>query len=86
MSKGLEALKDHKTFLRGAGFRNCECWENLKNIEKELKVLEIIKPYIHIHCVAPNDRGGVRIWFTQDGKHYVDMPQEEYDLLKEVGL
>lgn len=50
------------------------------------EALEIIKEYIHIYCVAPNDRGGVRIWFTQDGKHYIDISQEKYDLLKEVLL
>lgn len=57
--------------------------ERVENSLK-LKALEIVKPYIHIYCVAPNDRGGVRIWFTEDGKHYIDMPQEEFDLLKEV--
>ena len=80
--KSLEALKE----IEGAVLEYFPSGKPLKIIEQELKALEIIKPYIQLYCVAPNDRGGVRIWFTEDGKHYIDMPQEEYDLLKEVLL
>ncbi|MBO7715215.1 MAG: hypothetical protein J6S85_16725 [Methanobrevibacter sp.] len=43
MSKGLEALENHKLVLKALGYKNCEEWENLKDIEKELEALEIIE-------------------------------------------
>ena len=95
MSEGLEALKQNRGFI--FSFRTkgdfSDYKKNEKIIEKELEegyrskqALQILKSYIKPYCIAPNDFGGVRIWLTQDGKHYIDMPQEEYDLLKEVLL
>ena len=82
--KDYQAVKTIEQELKELEVRRKMMRKSNEETEKKLKALEIIKPYIHIHCVVPNDRGGVRIWFTQDGKHYIDMPQEEYELLKEV--
>ena len=43
MSEGLDALKNHKLVLKALGHKNCEEWENLKDIEKELKEYQEIK-------------------------------------------
>ena len=60
MSKGLEALENHKLVLKALGYNHCEEWENLKDIEKELKALEIIEENLKY--------GYVFIGYDKDGK------------------
>ena len=84
LNRLLEMQNDLERYGTSGQFSISEQRKILNAIEKALKALGIIKQYIHIYRTASNDCGDVRIWFTKDGKHYVDIPQEEYDLLNET--
>lgn len=51
---------------------------------KELKALEIIKENFKPYDIEELENNIVRVWIGHD--HYVDLPREKYDLLKEVLL
>jgi len=83
MDKGLKALQEIKDFAKNE-------WEDerfdFSTIEKELKALEIIKPYLN-KIVGMNvcDKDFYEC-FLQIGNKRVFITKEEYDLLKEALL
>ncbi len=89
MSKGLEALKNHKLVLKALGHKNCEEWENLKVIEKELEALEIIKTLKDVDFIIDYDEEH-DCWVLSIECEYDRLQiasgygKDKYDLLKEV--
>jgi len=87
MNNGLKALKEHKGVLKILGHKYCEEWENLKDIEKELKALEIISEHIII-----NEKNGYvefQCDFSLPTNYKYENEEhfnEKIDLLKEVLL
>jgi len=84
MSKGLELLKEIKEDVVAEYIDDYK--EHFDIIEKELKALEIIKPYLN-EIVGMNvyDRDFYEC-FLQIGNKRVFITKEKYDLLKEVRL
>ena len=94
MSKGLEVLEEAKnlaiyfeksTLMRAGDTLYCHMSDELSNvIEKELKTLEIIKPYLRvindtIMFIQKSETGERYIPFI-----YKDEEPEKYNLVKEV--
>ena len=55
MNKELEALENHKLVLKALGHKNCEEWENLKDIEQALKELEQLRKLKLLSYPSEND-------------------------------
>ena len=89
MNKGLEALeiiKNWKLFIDFEIDTNGmkEFGKEIEIIEKELKVLEIIKDKVmNSFLVSLESDRGYRI-YDAEGYEYIEITKEEYDLLKEV--
>ena len=90
MNKGLEALKE---LWNGKDIKECR-EQTYDVIEKELKVLEIIKKYPRNRMSLQSFRYYVKYWednnikITKELLENYDFPfeVEEYDLLREVLL
>ncbi|MBR3889480.1 hypothetical protein IKJ53_03105 [bacterium] len=83
MSKGLEALNSLIETMPFA-FLESNTMKDLKIIEKELKALEIIKPFLNeIIGINKYDEDFFEC-FIQIGNKRKSIPKEKYDLLKEI--
>ena len=79
--KGFEALENHKLVLKTLGHNHCEEWENLKDIEKELKAYDlIVKKNVNIHRLLTYSFEDYNLSVVKEW----ELTYAEYKFLREV--